>query len=46
LASSSRGPCCPKGAPYSLPDEPHRGHYQCCAVSGRDKQVTLLPCVS
>ena len=40
------GSMCPKGAPYSLPDEPHRGHYQCCAVSGRDKQVTLSPCVS
>jgi hypothetical protein len=44
LASSSRGLCCPIGAPYSLPNEPHRDN-QCnqCAVSGRDKQVTLSP---
>jgi hypothetical protein len=24
-ASSSRDPCCPKGAPSALPDDPHGG---------------------
>jgi hypothetical protein len=36
-ASSSRGLCCPKGTPYSLPNEPHRGNIDARLPGGTSK---------